>query len=84
MPARVTPAPAKHLREPIARQVARYLRATYNISAGPRHSDRLGPHATVYNTTKPRDVLHEDKLIERLPLNLRPEDVKIVPVEESF
>ena len=42
------------------------------------------PTPIVYVTAKPQDVLDEDKLIERLPLGLRAEDVKIVPVEEVF
>jgi zinc protease len=37
-----------------------------------------------YNTTKPPDVLAEDKIIEHWPLNLKPDDVKIVPVETVF
>jgi zinc protease len=37
-----------------------------------------------YNTSKPQDVLDEDKVVERWPLNLRTEDVKIVPVETVF
>lgn len=42
------------------------------------------PTPIVYVTAKPREVLEEDKIIERLPLGLRAEDVKIVPVEEVF
>ena len=37
-----------------------------------------------YNTSKPQDVLDEDKIVERWPLNLRPEDVKVVPVDTVF
>ena len=42
------------------------------------------PTPIVYNSPKPKEVLDEDKLIERLPLGLRAEDVKIVPVEDIF
>jgi zinc protease len=37
-----------------------------------------------YNSPKPQDVLDEDQLIERWPLHLRPQDVKILPVETVF
>ena len=42
------------------------------------------PTPVTYVTAKPQEVLDEDKIIERLPLGLRAEDVKIVPVEEVF
>lgn len=42
------------------------------------------PTPISYNAAKPQALLDEDKIIERLPLGLRPEDVKIVPVEEVF
>ncbi|MFQ5671276.1 MAG: M16 family metallopeptidase [Acidobacteriota bacterium] len=34
--------------------------------------------------TKPRSVLEEDKEIETFPLKIRPENVRIVPVEQMF
>lgn len=37
-----------------------------------------------YNSEKPPDVLDEDKIIERFPLGLKPEDVRIVPVNTVF
>lgn len=37
-----------------------------------------------YNTTKPQDVLEEDKIVERWPLHLRKEDVTVVPVSTVF
>jgi zinc protease len=37
-----------------------------------------------YNSTKPQDVLDEDKIVERWPLHLRKEDVTVVPVGEVF
>ncbi len=37
-----------------------------------------------YNSPKPKDILEEDKLIERLPLHLRPEDIRIIPVATVF
>jgi len=37
-----------------------------------------------YKTPKPESVLTEDKEIEAFPINVRPEDVRIVPVSELF
>jgi zinc protease len=42
------------------------------------------PSPIQYNTTKPRDVLDEDKIVERWPLHLRKEDVTVVPVATVF
>jgi len=43
-----------------------------------------GPAAIEYNSAKPADILAEDKLVEKLDLGLRPEDVQIVPVADVF
>ena len=37
-----------------------------------------------YNSPKPQDVLDEDKIVEKWPLGLKPEDVTIVPVDSVF
>jgi zinc protease len=37
-----------------------------------------------YNSPKPPEVMEEDKVIERWPLDLKPEDVRVVPVETVF
>jgi len=42
------------------------------------------PTPVHYNSPKPREITDEDKIIERWPLHLRPEDVKIVPVGTVF
>jgi zinc protease len=42
------------------------------------------PTPVTYNAQKPQDVLDEDKTVERWPLHLRAEDVKVVPVETVF
>jgi zinc protease len=42
------------------------------------------PSPIEYNSAKPKDVMEEDKIIERWPLHLRAEDIKIVPVDEVF
>lgn len=42
------------------------------------------PSPMHYNTTKPPDVLEEDKIVEHFPLHLRKEDVSVVPVTSVF
>ena len=37
-----------------------------------------------YNSPKPQEVLDEDKIVERWPLQLRKEDVTVVPVDAVF
>ena len=37
-----------------------------------------------YNTTKPEEVLEEDKIVERWPLHLRSADVSVVPAAKVF
>jgi zinc protease len=43
-----------------------------------------GPSPMTYNSAKPEEILKEDQMVEKWPLNLRPEDVTIVPVERVF
>jgi len=42
------------------------------------------PSPMVYNSPKPDDVIAVDQIVEKWPLNLRPEDIKIVPVDDVF
>ena len=42
------------------------------------------PSPMTYKSTKPQSLLQEDKEISVFPLNVKPEDVKIVPVTELF
>jgi zinc protease len=42
------------------------------------------PSPIQYQTPKPENVLQEDKLISAFKLNIKPENVKIVKVEELF
>ncbi len=37
-----------------------------------------------YNTTKPQEVVDEDKIVERWPLHLSKDNVRVVPVETVF
>jgi zinc protease len=42
------------------------------------------PSPMTYNSPKPQEVLDEDKIVERWKLDLKPEDVQIIPVEKVF
>jgi zinc protease len=42
------------------------------------------PSPMQYNSPKRAEILEEDKIVERFNLNLRPEDVTVVPVEKVF
>jgi zinc protease len=42
------------------------------------------PSPITYNSPKPADITAEDKLIERYKINVRPEQVVIVPVDKVF
>ena len=43
-----------------------------------------GPTPIAYNSAKPAGILAEDKLVERLDLGLKPDDVQIIPVNTVF
>ncbi|MFN2510793.1 MAG: M16 family metallopeptidase [Pyrinomonadaceae bacterium] len=42
------------------------------------------PSPITYNSPKPKEITEEDKVIEAFKINVRPEDVVIVPVEKVF
>jgi zinc protease len=42
------------------------------------------PTPPAYDAPKPKDVLDEDKIIERLSLGVEEKDVRIVPIAEMF
>ena len=37
-----------------------------------------------YNSPKPQQILDEDKIVEKLPLRIRAEDIRVLPVAEVF
>jgi zinc protease len=43
-----------------------------------------GPTPIEYNSPKPKDILDEDKIVERWDIGLRPEDLTVVPVDRVF
>jgi zinc protease len=79
-------------RNDINRVIKRYLRNDrLVIVAVSNHAEELKraltsgePSPITYNSPKPAEVLEEDKLVEKYPLDLRPEDVSIVPADEIF
>ena len=42
------------------------------------------PSPMKYNSPKPAAIMQEDKLVERFPLGLKPEDITVRPVAEVF
>ena len=42
------------------------------------------PSPITYNSAKPKEITDEDKVIEAFKINVKPEDVVIVPVEKVF
>jgi len=42
------------------------------------------PSPMTYNSPKPQDILDEDKIVEKLPLKIKRENVRIVKVESLF
>ena len=43
-----------------------------------------GPTPIAYNSSKPAEILAEDKIVEKFDMELRAEDVEIVPVDKIF
>ncbi len=42
------------------------------------------PSPITYNSPKPKEITDEDKLIEAYKINVRAEDIEVVPVERAF
>jgi zinc protease len=42
------------------------------------------PSPITYNAPKPAEILEEDKIVAAWKLNLKPENVRIIPVEKIF
>lgn len=79
-------------RNEVNRVIKRYLRSeNLVIVAVANHADELKraltsgePSPITYNSPKPAEILEEDKLVEKFPIDLRAEDVTVVPVEQVF
>ena len=49
--------------------------------------DRLvsnAPSPIQYDAPKPQEILDEDRIIQNYPLDIRPEKVRIIPVDQVF
>jgi zinc protease len=88
----VKTAVAKLTREDVNKAIRRYLRTDrLQIVAVAKNAAELkdklvsgAPSPMTYNSPKPQDLLEEDKVVQGWNLGLRPEDVKIVPLEQVF
>jgi zinc protease len=76
----------------VTRAVRRYLRTEkLSIAIVANHAEDLrrqlasdDPSPMTYNTPKPQEILDVDKVVEKWPLNLKAEAIKIIPVEQVF
>jgi zinc protease len=42
------------------------------------------PSPMSYDSPKPDEILEEDKVVDKFPLELKPEDVTVVPANQVF
>ena len=83
---------AKLTRDDVNRVIKRYLRrdrliivAVAEDAEGLKKQLASGePSPITYNSPKPQEIMEEDKIVEKFPLDLRPEDVTIDPVDQVF
>ncbi len=83
---------AKLKREDVNRAIRRYLRADrlQIVAVTPSAEDfkkellSATPSPMTYNAPKPPELLEEDKVVASWNIGLRPQDVKIVPLEQVF
>ena len=83
---------AKMTREDVNRAIRSHLRADrLQIVAVTKNAEDLknqlvsdAPSPMTYNSAKPPEILEEDKTVENWKLNLRPEDIRIIPVDQVF
>jgi len=83
---------ARLTREQVNRAIRKHLRADrLQIVAVSRNAEALrsalesdAPSPMTYNSPKPPEILEEDRIVEKWSLGLRPEDIRIIPVEKIF
>lgn len=83
---------AKLTREDVNHAIRRHLRSDRVIVAAvtgggeafKREIVDSGASPMTYNSPKPAAITTEDKVVERWPLHLRPEDVTVLPVSKVF
>ena len=72
------------IREHLAGEPTRVVMVTKDAEALRNALVNGTPSPITYNSPKPREILEEDKVIQAYPINVKPADVTIVPVEEVF
>lgn len=78
--------------EDVNRAIRKHLRtADLDIVIVAKNCDQLRkklisgePSPMSYNAPKPQELLDEDKIVERWPIPLEPEAVRVIPVEKVF
>jgi zinc protease len=78
--------------EDVNRAIRRHLRREdLHIVIVAKDCDRLRtkllanePSPMSYNAPKPKDILEEDKVVERWQIPLKPEAIRLIPVEKVF
>jgi zinc protease len=83
---------ARLTREDVNRAIRSFLRADrLQIVVVTKNAEELRSQLAsdaaspmTYNSQKPADILEEDKIVEKWNLNLRPEDVRVIAVEQVF
>lgn len=83
---------AKLTAEDVNRAVKRYLRTDHlSIAMVAAHAEDLrqqlasdDPSPMTYNTPKPQQILDVDKIVEKWPLHLKAENIKIVPADQVY
>jgi zinc protease len=83
---------AKLTRADVNRVIQRYLRADkLAIAAVSANGEELKkqlaagqPSPMTYNSPKPGAILEEDKVVEKWPLDLKPENIRVVAADQVF
>jgi zinc protease len=83
---------AKLTRDEVNRVIRQFLRADrLVIAAVSNNGEELkkqlasgAPSPITYNSPKPEAILKEDKTVETWPLELKPENIKVIPVDQVF
>ena len=83
---------AKLTRDDVNRAIKRYMRPDrLVIVAVAKNGEDLKkqltsdkPSSMTYNSPKPAEIVEEDKVVEKFPLHLAAEDVRVLPVDQVF
>ncbi len=83
---------AKLTREDVNRAIRKHLRTTdldivvvtSNAKAFAQQLISNEPSPMKYNSPKPENIMNEDKTVERWKLDIKPENVHVIPVDKVF